>query len=240
MGPAEFTTKLLGFHPGIWPVGNRWLGTAGTSLAAYLASRYAAAPALSFLYPQHFGEQEDERRAFAKRLGLLAGVGTGALGAYLSMPSKWNPMARNVRSARWSDAPLPLPLPPPNFASESGVPGSSHRATRPSRIKRSQFSPLDFANIPVAQTISSIQADPVLGPFQKAILSDVVQEAAQGKLEGLVSTRQLLRAAIDTGLGAAAGHALGNVFGLPTRTKRRLRTAGMLGGLLLSTGVVKP
>jgi len=97
----------------------------------------------------------------------------------------------------------------------------------------------DFRDVPIAGTVSQIIGDPTLSLPQKAMLLNTVEDASGGRSHGLISKGDLARAAVNAGLGYAAGHALGSVFGLPEMTKRRLSQAGMIGSLLLSSGVVR-
>jgi len=98
---------------------------------------------------------------------------------------------------------------------------------------------LDSLNVPVGESLGLIQSDPVLSPVEKAVAMSVIQDANNNRLKGLVSTRQLVGAAVDAGLGSLAGRVLGEVFSLPPRKKRKLSRLGLLGGLLANTGVLR-
>jgi hypothetical protein len=120
------------------------------------------------------------------------------------------------------------------------------------------FSPMKTASVksadfvPAGQTMDIIAQDEFLAPGQKAFLRDVFSEAslharltgtADGKLHGLLSTRDLIAGAVGAGLGLAGGAVVGkllsDIFALPPTTVRKLSVTGGLAGALYGAGIIQ-
>jgi len=105
--------------------------------------------------------------------------------------------------------------------------------------------------IPFGDSLEIIEDDPHLTPFQRAVVERVFMNAAdranlsggpEGKLQGLISTQDLIAGAVGAGLGlgggALVGSLLSDVFALPPAAVRRLSMAGGLAGLLYGAGII--
>jgi hypothetical protein len=192
-GLLSLPSQLLGFTPGIWPVSGKIPGIIGSTLAAGAAGRYLIPPVLRAMTPNKTFGDEDRQRSFARRLGLLAALGTGA----------------TLTGLTW---------PPVKQADASSLFGND--------------------TIPISGTLSDILNDSKLDMVQKAKLVSVVTNASGGKFKGLISPGDILRGAVQAGLGYATGKILGTVFALPEQTTNRLGQAGALGSLLMGAGVI--
>jgi len=105
--------------------------------------------------------------------------------------------------------------------------------------------------IAYAPSIQVLENDPFLTDPQKREVLSIFRGAAEhsnirsqpsGKLHGLLTTEDLIAGAVGAGLGygggATAGLVLSNIFGLPTKTVRRLSRIGTLAGALLGSGII--
>ncbi len=100
-------------------------------------------------------------------------------------------------------------------------------------------------SIGISTAISTIDADPFLSAAErlqaKALVQTASQLGGQSSGRGLVSTGDLVRAAIGAVggrvVGRAAGSMLGSLFGLAPATQRRLAQAGTIAGIARATGI---
>jgi len=214
--------KALGITPGWWPKG--WTGAKVAPLTVGLTAAGLGKMLGSLLSRKM---KEKDRKRFSNRLALITGLGGAGLTfgmatvptAQLAGGDKglWEGL-KNIYTTkgRYNEAPY----------------GAAHLQ------KNSSFLGFGKPNIGVSSSLGLIQADPFLNPIQKAQAMTVVQRANNNKLHGLVSLGQLAGAAVDLGIGAAAGSAFGSILGLPPRAKRRFSQGGGLAGFLMSRGIV--
>ena len=96
--------------------------------------------------------------------------------------------------------------------------------------------------IPLGGTMNMVAADPWLHPEQKAGLMNLLASAAHTADSPMFSGYDLARTAVQAGVGAAGGWALGRLMGtvslLPNSTVRTLSNSGAVAGALLNTGVI--
>jgi hypothetical protein len=97
--------------------------------------------------------------------------------------------------------------------------------------------------IALGTAMNTVLVDPGLDIAQRAIAINALSNAAKNQDRGLISTGDLVRGAIGTGIGYAAGTLLGKtlgaVFSLPASTQRRLSQIGAVGGLVNALGILK-
>jgi 2'-5' RNA ligase len=97
-----------------------------------------------------------------------------------------------------------------------------------------------FGVVPAAQTVLD---DPWLDPVGRALALHVISEAQNRKKSPLISTGDLVHAAVGAGLcyaaGNVAGRVMGAIFGLPPELQQRAAQMGALGGILKATGILE-
>lgn len=235
--------------------------------AAYLGGRYLAAPALSWALPSVFGRDEEEKADFGKRLGLIGALGTALPILPFAIPNSYVSAGRNpFEPAQKTLTPSENPSqgPAPSRSDESwkfdrglatlftnhpgaavgGLAGALLGARIPSIKPKVYWGPVkkgswfDPPVVPVNQSMSLVASDPVLSDHDKAELLFTLMASAGGQPAGLVTIPQLVGAAVNTGLGAAAGYGIGKVFSLPRRVQQTLAGVGGIGALLKTLGVI--
>lgn len=98
--------------------------------------------------------------------------------------------------------------------------------------------------IPKSYVLGQIAGDQYLSSLDKATALGLVRDAGGSKPTGLISWRDIGRAAVGAGVGAVAGNMLGKGLGLlysgglTAGTTRKLQAAGALAGILRATGVI--
>ena len=97
--------------------------------------------------------------------------------------------------------------------------------------------------IPAHYTAQQIDNDPYMSPMEKAKALMIIEQASDGR-PGLISWRDVSRAAIGAGIGYAGatlfGKVLSGIFGgIAPSSQRRLQQAGTVAGMLVNTGVLR-
>ena len=97
--------------------------------------------------------------------------------------------------------------------------------------------------IPAHYTAQQIDNDPYMSPMEKAKALMIIEQASNGR-PGLISWRDVSRAAIGAGIGYAGatlfGKVLSGIFGgIAPSSQRRLQQAGTVAGMLVNTGVLR-
>ncbi len=108
-------------------------------------------------------------------------------------------------------------------------------------IKVAQYNPF----ISIDNSMSKIVNDPFLTPEQKGDTIRVLHGGASvspHSLQGLVSTRDIVRGAVGAGIGGITakylGTVLGGVFGgLSKNTMNKVQNVGAFAGMLRGTGL---
>lgn len=234
MPDRNFLSYLVqgsGASPGMWPdwlSGSKALGLT-TIPAAYLLGRYGAAPIARKFMPGL--QDEEDYNDFASRLGTLGAAGTGLGWLGFAAAPEWNHLNQNSPSFGQSLG---------NYLSKSWYTKSGSLFGDYEEPPHNEFTTQFIASsIPVEHSITVLNQDPVLNPQQKVTLINTVVKANNDDPTGLVSVQDVVRTAIDTGLGAFAGLALGKVLSLPPRSQSILSRVGAIGNFLISTGIVQ-
>lgn len=98
--------------------------------------------------------------------------------------------------------------------------------------------PIFMAN----QAMQTVMNDPIMSPVQKVQTMTIIRDAVSQNQRPLLTTKDLVRAAVGTGIGyaegAIAGKIMGAVFGLPPQTQQTISRIGAFGGLLKATGIL--
>jgi hypothetical protein len=157
-------------------------------------------------------------------IGGLAGAAPAAIQAY--------GMARSsVPEKGWVRGLVDTPMP------------ASPKPPAPPTVKpASETVPQLYPVVPVGEAIAQIAMSPQFTPYQKAMAVNVLLEANDGQPDGAVTFGDLLRGAVGSQLGIAAGRtvarAMTSLFGIPDRSDS-LGAYGGVAGALLGTGMVK-
>jgi hypothetical protein len=227
-----------------WLSGSKAMGLT-TIPAAYLLGRYAAAPIARKFMP---GMDDEEYSDFSKRIGNLGAAGTGLGWLGFAAAPEWNYLNQNSQSfseslgnylnKSWYTKQGSLfgeyTVFPKNIQDPTNVFEINPEITAQQHYLRTYAS----NQIPVQSSINLLNQDPVLNQQQKIILINTVAQANQDKPTGLISIQDVVRTALDTGLGAFTGLALGKVLALPQRSQSILSRVGAIGNFLISTGIV--
>jgi hypothetical protein len=90
-------------------------------------------------------------------------------------------------------------------------------------------------HISLAAAANTVLADPTMDPVQKATAFHILAQAGDDQPRGLITPSDLVRGAVNSGLGYAAagavGKMMGALFGMREGTQRRLAQMGAVGGL---------
>lgn len=104
--------------------------------------------------------------------------------------------------------------------------------------------PADFPSIPVGQAMDTIARDPFISVGGKHSLNQVLQQANNGRKQGLIGWGDVARTAIGFGLGRAGGTALGKTLsyltgGISPHGQKRIAQMGGIAGALGGANVIK-
>jgi len=192
------------------------LAMAATSRNLWGQTKGLLTPFLSSNWARLYGDRIGQRAA--TQLSLIRNGARTAAGAAVALPS-----ALGVRAATAPDAPAG---PPP--------------------VKASNFNPFfsqPFPSISVSTAANTILADPTMGMSERAVAFEMLSNASDGREHGVITHHDLMRGAVSAGVGyaqgALLGKALGAVFGLPASAQSVLAGAGLVGGILRSSGVLR-
>lgn len=130
-----------------------------------------------------------------------------------------------------------------NMFTKRAVLGAEYGPLGTSNRNYSTYLPMHERTIPSRATAYQIENDAYTDPVTKAKLLYMIDTASDGR-PGLISVKGLTNAGVGAGLGYAAaslsGKVLGGVFGgLPPSIYKRLQQAGIVGGILMNTGLLK-
>ncbi len=106
--------------------------------------------------------------------------------------------------------------------------------------------PLTFWNIqdiPKHQSIDILGTQvPIIGQANTQLITQAIHDTEGGKSSGLISTGDIFKGLIRTGVGAGVGYTLANVLGTllaqPAPVKTKMAHYGAVGGAVVNSGIL--
>lgn len=208
----------------------------------YLAGKYVGLPALEYFSPAVTEETRKRRQRYLPLMGAAAGLIPPAL---IALGRYSGPRERSYLQSLEQElgAGQPLGIAHRRADLERAGPTFGEALTKRFSEKRSAFFGHYVPTQPGTQNL--ILMDPVLSPYEKAVAISAVNQAQHqsDNRVGLVTTGDLMRGAIGAGLGYLGaklfGKLLGIGFDLSPGAQRNIGRAGIIGGILGNTGVLR-
>jgi hypothetical protein len=106
--------------------------------------------------------------------------------------------------------------------------------------------PLTFWNIqdiPKHQSIDILRTQiPIIGEDNTQFIAQAMQDAEDRRSSGMVSTGDIFKSLVRTGVGAGVGYTLANVLGTvmaqPSAVKSKMAHYGAIGGAVVNSGIL--
>lgn len=106
--------------------------------------------------------------------------------------------------------------------------------------------PLQFWNlqdIPKHQSIDLLSTQsPIIGADNTQFISQAIHSAENGSNSGMISTGDIFKGLVRTGVGAGVGYTLANVLGTimaqPAEVKTKMAHYGAIGGAVVNSGIL--